>query len=232
MRLKSSDAWTFLVACRRHSITRAERIGESVFPYPSSRAILWRTYLIAGWVMETRSAAARALNAVAGATLVMILTSAASAQTRDNAELPAWGISIWGASYHPDHEIRYQDANWGLGVRHYMRPNWRWLGRNPENRILVEMDALRNSNGGLMVPASAGAEYEIVSFSAHCSLFAVATVTVAYYENPRWDTREFKVGPVPGVTLGCGPIKLNAITILRPEKQPLAAIVSSVTIAF
>ena len=56
-----------------------------------------------------------------------------------------WGISIWGLSYHVDRSVDYNEDNWGLGVRYYLKPD----------RCFVEVDALRNSNRGLVVPASA-----------------------------------------------------------------------------
>jgi len=37
-------------------------------------------------------------------------------------------------------------------------------------------------------------------------------------------------GPVPGVTLGCGRVKTNAIIVLRPSHQPVAVIAASLTI--
>ena len=66
-----------------------------------------------------------------------------------------WGLSIWGLSYHTNRSIDYDESNWGLGVRYYARPQWKWLGRNQDTRLFLEGDALRNSNGGIVLPLSA-----------------------------------------------------------------------------
>lgn len=142
-----------------------------------------------------------------------------------------WGISIWGLSYHPDKHIDYDAVNWGLGVRYYNRPQWRWLGKNPDNRFFLEGDALRNSNSGIVIPFSAGAEYRIGSRPDVCKLFAVVALTLAYYQNSFRHTTDFKYGPVPGIAVGCGPIKVNASIVLSAH-APLAAVVGSMTIVF
>jgi hypothetical protein len=130
-----------------------------------------------------------------------------------------WGISIWGLSYHVDTETEFDEANVGLGLRYYFH-----------RLVFVEVDALRNSNGGLAVPMSAGLELKVASFGRACNLYAVAAGAVVYYQNPRRELDDFKMGPVPGVTLGCGRVKANAIIVLRPSRQPVGVIVASLTI--
>jgi hypothetical protein len=130
-----------------------------------------------------------------------------------------WGISIWGLSYHIDHEIDFDEANVGLGLRYYFN-----------HRVFVEVDALRNSNRGLAVPVSAGLDLKVASLGQACNLYAVAAGTVVYYQNSRTEREYFKAGPVPGVTLGCGRVKTNAIIVLRPSHQPVAVIAVSLTI--
>jgi hypothetical protein len=130
-----------------------------------------------------------------------------------------WGSSIWGLSYHVDDEIDFDEANIGLGIRHYF------------NRLVfAELDALRNSNGGLAVPVSAGLELKVASLGQACTLYAVAAGTVVYYRNARTEQDYFRAGPVPGVTLGCGRVKTNAIIVLRPSRQPVSVIAASLTI--
>jgi hypothetical protein len=150
-------------------------------------------------------------------------------QSQGNAS--QWGITIWGLSYHPNNSGDYDAVNWGLGVRYYARPQWRWLGKNQDNRVFLEGDALRNSNGGIVVPLSAGAEYRIASVSDACKLFAVVALTLAYYQNPAKDTSELKFGPVPGMAIGCGHIKVNVSAVFT-SKAPVAAVVGSMTILF
>ena len=130
-----------------------------------------------------------------------------------------WGISIWGLSYHVDDEIDFDEANVGLGLRYYFN-----------HLVFVEADALRNSNGGLAVPVSAGLDFKIASLGRGCHLFAVAAATVVYYQNRRTGREDVKAGPVPGMTLGCGRVKANAIVVLRPSSQPVAVIAASLTI--
>jgi hypothetical protein len=130
-----------------------------------------------------------------------------------------WGISIWGLSYHVDHEIDFDDANVGLGLRYYV------------NRLVFfEVDALRNSNRGLAVPVSAGLDFKVASLGQACSLYAVAAGTVIYYQNRRTEREYVRAGPVPGVTLGCGRVKTNAIVVLKPSRQPVSVIAASLTI--
>ena len=130
-----------------------------------------------------------------------------------------WGISLWGLSYHIDDEIDFDEANVGLGLRYYVN-----------QPVFFEVDALRNSNGGLAVAMSAGFELKVASLGRACALYAVAAGTVVYYENPRTERDDFKAGPVPGVTLGCGRVKTNVIVVLRPTSQPVSVIAASLTI--
>jgi hypothetical protein len=129
-----------------------------------------------------------------------------------------WGISIWGLSYHVDQEIDFDQANVGLGLRYYF-----------SRLVFVEADALRNSNGGLAVPVSAGLELTVASLGQACNLYAVAAGAVVYYQNRRTERDYFRAGPVPGVTLGCGRVKTNVIIVLKPSRQPVSVIVASLT---
>ena len=138
------------------------------------------------------------------------------------AEGQQWGINIWGVSYHVDRSVDYNEDNWGLGVRYYIRPD----------RFFLEFDALRNSNRGLVLPLSAGAEFRIAPLPAGCKLFAVAALTAAYYQFPEKQTTEVKFGPVPGMTIGCGHLKANVMAVLRKSSEPLAALTASLTIVF
>ena len=130
-----------------------------------------------------------------------------------------WGISIWGLSYHIDDEIDFDEANFGLGLRYYFH-----------RVVFAEVDALRNSNGGVAVPVSAGLELKVASFGQACNLYAVAAGTVVYYQNRRTESEYVRAGPVPGVTLGCGRVKTNAIVVLKPSRQPVSVIAASLTI--
>ena len=153
---------------------------------------------------------------VAAVIAVMGFSSPALA---DEPAYKRWGISIWGLSYHIDREIDFDEANLGLGLRYYVKP-----------RVFVEADALRNSNRGLAVPVSAGFEFKVASLGQACNLHAVAAGTLVYYRNSRTEREYFKAGPVPGVTLGCGRVRTNAIIVLRPSHQPVAVIAASLTI--
>jgi hypothetical protein len=171
------------------------------------------------------------------AVLTTALPCAARAERNSATQTPEsdgshWGITIWGLSYHTNRNADYDEHNWGLGVRYYRRPQWRWLGKSHDNRLFVEGDALRNSNGGLVLPLSAAAEYRIPGSPDRCKLFAVGALTLAYYRYPAKDRSEFKVGPVPGFAVGCGPIKVNISAVLRRSSSPLAALVASMTILF
>lgn len=144
-----------------------------------------------------------------------------------------WAIAIWGVSYHTNKSADYETLNWGLGLRYSARPRWNWLlGTSRKNRVFLEGDVIRNSNRGLLVPLSAGAEYWTGLSPGGCKLFAVAALTAAYYRYPARDYTAMKYGPVPGAALGCGPIKVNVAVVLRKSNSPLAAVVGSVTIGF
>jgi hypothetical protein len=133
-----------------------------------------------------------------------------------------WGITVWGLSYHVDRSVDYNEDNWGLGVRYYLKPE----------RFFVEADALRNSNRGLVLPVSAGAEFRIAQLPAGCRLLGVGALTLAYYQYPNRNTTDIKFGPVPGVSVGCGHVKANLMAVLRKSSEPLAALTASLTIVF
>ena len=151
--------------------------------------------------------------------MALVVTGFSSPAVADEPPDKRWGISIWGLSYHIDDAIDFDEANVGLGLRYYF-----------SHRVFVEADALRNSNRGLAVPVSAGLDFKVASLGQACSLYAVAAGTVVYYQNPRTEREYFQAGPVPGVTLGCGRVKTNAIVVLRPSRQPVAVIAASITI--
>jgi hypothetical protein len=154
-------------------------------------------------------------------TLIVFIPASAAAQEKDEEPPRRLGITIWGLSYHVNKSIDYAGDNWGLGVRYYLKPR----------HIFVEADALRNSNRGLVVPVSLGAEIGFGRIGV-CRFSALAALTAAYYDNPRKDLQEVKWGPVPGATIGCGRFKTNVLAILSHESEPLAAVAVSLTILF
>ncbi|MCU1383058.1 MAG: hypothetical protein JWL71_1755 [Acidobacteria bacterium] len=151
---------------------------------------------------------------------LLVLTLVAAASTAHAAD--RWGVSIWGLSYHVDRRVDYNEDNWGLGVRYYFKPD----------RLFLEGDALRNSNRGLVLPVSLGAEFGIAPLPAGCRLSGVVALTAAYYQYPDRNTTDFKIGPVPGVAIGCGRVKANVMAVLRKSSEPLAALTASLTIMF
>ena len=150
--------------------------------------------------------------------LALLLVTPAAA----HAEPGPWGLSIWGLSYHVDRSVDYNEDNLGLGLRYYVKPD----------RLFIELDALRNSNRGLVLPLSAGLEFRIAALPAGCRLSGVAALTLAYYQYPNRNTTDIKFGPVPGVTIGCGRVKANVMAVLRKSSEPLAALTASLTIMF
>jgi hypothetical protein len=152
--------------------------------------------------------------------LLLIAAIPTSAHAGDAGD-ERWAVTIWGLSYHVNKSIDYAASNWGLGLRYYAI----------RRHLFVEGDALRNSNRGLVVPVSVGAELGIGSVS-ECKLTAIGAFTAAYYQNPRKDTTEIKVGPVPGLSVRCGRFKTNVLAVLSKSDTPLAAIVASLTIFF
>lgn len=158
--------------------------------------------------------------------LALLVVGASPAYAQDQ----HWGISIWGLSYHVDRSVDYNELNWGLGLRGEKAETW--LGASGDHHLFFEVDALRNSNRGLAVPISAGAEFRIAPLPAGCTLLASAALTVAYYQYPNRDTSDIKVGPVPGVSMSCGRLRTNVEVVLRKSSEPLAALTASLTIMF
>jgi hypothetical protein len=150
------------------------------------------------------------------ACVVMIAPSATAAD--DDGRL---GVTIWGLSYHVNTSIDYELNNWGAGLRYYF-----------SRHVFVEGDALRNSNRGIVLPVSLGAELPVASVSHACQISAIGAVTVAFYQNVRTDSDYVKWGPVPGVAVRCGHVQPNVIAVLRPSADLLVALVASVTIRF
>jgi hypothetical protein len=182
-------------------------------------------------ILATASAAVAQPSSAADAAQPAAAQSAVPSR-RDGSRVPGnWGVTFWGVSYHIDKSLEYNGQNWGLGIRHYSRPDWRWLGASEETRTFIEVDALKNSWKGLVLPVSAGVEYKIAGLSETCSLFAVATMTVAYYHNAVKDVSNLRYGPVPGLVMGCGHVRSNAVFVLSP-KSILGVVAGSWTIVF
>jgi hypothetical protein len=173
----------------------------------------------------------RAMKAVLFVLIILSAPSVACADEPGGRLCGTWGIDAWGLSYHVDHAIHYNDANWGLGVRCYARPEWRIFGKSSDNKALLQIDALLNSHRGLLIPVSIGAEYKLTTLPGGCKLFFVGAFTVAYYQTPG-KASDVKWGPVPGVAAGCGRFKPNVIFVPSTSGQIVAAIAASMTIVF
>jgi len=144
-----------------------------------------------------------------------------------------FSVNLWGLSFHPDRSKDYNERNWGAGLSCYTRPDIPWLlGRDQDNRLVFEGDAMLNSWRGVMVPVSIGANYHVKTFSGGCKLYVVAALTVAYYNNPIRNVTEVDWGPIPGVSLGCGNIRTNMMLVPSASKVPLAVAIASMSIVF
>jgi hypothetical protein len=150
-----------------------------------------------------------------------LVCAALCARPASAGDEPRWGVTIWGLSYHVDRSIDYAQDNWGAGLRYYLAKH-----------VFVEGDALRNSNRGLVLPASIGVEVGIGRAFHACDVKAVGALTVAYYQNERTASDYVKVGPVPGAALRCGRWQPNVVAILSPSSRIVAAIAASLTILF
>jgi hypothetical protein len=144
-----------------------------------------------------------------------VIALAAPARADDD---PAWGVTIWGVSYHFSSTIDYDQQNWGAGLRRYFN-----------RHFFAEGDVLRNSNRGLVFPISFGVEVP-AGHIAGCKVSAVGAATLAYYQNLRTDSNYFRFGPVPGVAFRCGRVQPNVVALLTPSHQIVAAIAASLTI--
>ena len=167
--------------------------------------------------------------------VVLVLISApafASAGDSKDRLCGTWAINAWGLSYHVKEDSDYNDANLGAGVRCYARPEWPLFGSRHENRLLLQLDAIRNSHKGLIVPASAGAEFRFASWRQRCGMFAMGALTFAYYDNPDRKKEYIKWGPVPGVAVGCGRLRANVIFVPSHSSQVIAVITASLTLVF
>lgn len=164
--------------------------------------------------------------------VLLLLPSSSFAQGAKDRLCGTWAINAWGLSYHIKDNGAYTDANVGAGVRCYARPHWPAFGVNRDNRLLVEVDALRNSHKGLIVPASAGAEFKVASFRERCGVFALGVLTFAYYDNPDRKIDYIKWGPVPGVAVGCGRFRPSVIFVPSHSRQVIAVITASMTFVF
>lgn len=144
-----------------------------------------------------------------------------------------FSVNLWGLSFHPDRSKDYNEHNWGAGLSCYARPEIPWLlGRDRDNQLVFEGDAMLNSWRGVMVPVSIGTNYRVKTFSGGCKLYVVAALTVAYYNNPVRNVSEVDWGPIPGVSLGCGNIRTNMMLVPSASKVPLAVAIASMSIVF
>jgi len=164
--------------------------------------------------------------------LVLLVPASARADGSKDRLCGTWAINAWGLSYHLKEDADYNDANLGIGVRCYARPEWPLFGKRHENRLLLQLDALRNSHKGLILPASAGAEFRVASFQQRCGMFVMGALTFAYYDNPDRNKDYIKWGPVPGVAVGCGRIRGNVIFVPSHSSQVIAVITASLSIVF
>ena len=162
----------------------------------------------------------------------LFLCSPAEAQPNDVPLCREWALNIWGITRHFDEAIDYNDLNWGAGVRCHARPEWTWLGSSPQNTVFLQGDALRNSHRGLLLASSAGAEFRAAPLGGDCHLWVAAALTVAYYVNPLKGSREALWGPVPGVSAGCGRVRVNVIFIPVTSRRLFTAATASFSVFF
>ena len=141
---------------------------------------------------------------------------------RRRAPATGMGRRLWGLSYHVDRSVDYNEDNWGLGLRYYLSSatSFRRGGRPARQQPRAGAAGL----GGRRVPDRAAA--------GRLQAVAVAALTAAYYQYRNTEPHDFKIGPVPGVAVGCGHVKTNVMAVLRKSSEPLAALTASLTIMF
>jgi len=180
----------------------------------------------------------RAAKSIVLAALIIAWPIASQAQDETPSRAPdtmgpcrQLGLNVWGVSYHVNRTTEYDERNWGAGLTCFTRPDLKWLGRDDDNRLFLEGDALVNSWHGLVVPVSLGVDYTVKHFDA-CRLSFIGALTVAYYQMPTRGVSEVRWGPLPGLAVGCSRIRTNMILVPSASKQPLAAVVASMSVLF
>src|SRR5258705_3561693 len=113
---------------------------------------------------------------------VLLSPEYASAGDGNDRLCGTWAINVWGVSYHIKDNASYDDANLGAGVRCYARPNWPGFGSNRENRLLLQLDALRNSHKGLILPASAGGAIKVAPLPPRRPAVCPRARNLAHYD--------------------------------------------------
>src|SRR4030095_3039067 len=99
------------------------------------------------------------------------------------------------------------------------RPGWRVLGSRDDAQFFLQLDALVDSHGGFLFPASLGVERHVADLSAACAVFAEGAVTFAYYGHATVNGAQFRWGPVPALALGCGRARINVMFVPTPDPR-------------
>jgi hypothetical protein len=151
--------------------------------------------------------------------------------TRGGGLCNEFGVTLWGLSNHlKHHDFDYHDKNYGAGLRCYGRPGWRALGSRDDTQLFFQLDALADSRSGLLFPVSLGVEHHVADISVACQVFAEGALTLAYYGHATLNGAQFRWGPVPALTVGCGRARVNAMFVPSPTHDVLSAIAASGTI--
>lgn len=141
-------------------------------------------------------------------TLAIILLLIAPVIAR--AETPI-SVTVWGLSYHLNRDIPYENFNAGLGIRY-------------GSSRFVELDAIRNSHNGLLIPLSIGFARPLIG-----PLGWSGALTLAYYRTPSLDLTEVRVGPVGGVWVRVGKVTVEVIAV-PSTNEPIAVLTGVVRI--
>ncbi|OGZ10969.1 MAG: hypothetical protein A3C93_04115 [Candidatus Lloydbacteria bacterium RIFCSPHIGHO2_02_FULL_54_17] len=138
-----------------------------------------------------------------------------------------WMLNLWGLSHHPYTTHKFNERNWGVGIRYDHQ--WNMFGE----RWFSEANAVKNSVRGLALTLGSGAEYKVAEMGG-LSLYLGGMASLMSYEHPIKHKTYY--GMIAGPTVAIeAPNKMNLRMLVIPSsdrKRPVTAHVFYISVPF